>query len=118
MLAEDRPDLLLFGQFGIELQQSDQQPVAMNRRMPVEAAEKGGVQGAGRFHIVGVVDDVAGMVGILAVDALERQPGECRRLLLRQRRSWRCELHGKRRRCGGESREDKPGDNTSKGGNR
>src|SRR6185295_17885445 len=55
---------------------SRQEPVAVDGRVPVEAAEEGGVKATRRQEGRLVVQDVVELVRVLAVDAREGEAGE------------------------------------------
>src|ERR1019366_3938305 len=65
-----------------QARQADQQPVAVDRRMPVVAAVERRGQFARRLHIGIGVQGMRDLVGVRFVDAIERQSGEARRLRL------------------------------------
>ena len=71
---------------GIHARQPREQPVAVDRRVPVEAAEERRRQRTGRGDVRLGLQHVADLVGELAVDAVERQLREARRGLGRELR--------------------------------
>src|SRR5258706_8140606 len=56
--------------------QADQEPVAVDRRMPVVTPEEGGGQLPGRPDILVAAQDVGDLVRVFTVEAFESQAGE------------------------------------------
>ena len=76
VLVERRADARRLGERGKLPQEPHQHPVAVHRRVPVEAAIERRVQGSGRLHLGGVVHHVIELVGIFLLYAIEREPRE------------------------------------------
>jgi hypothetical protein len=67
---------LRLGQSGKHLQQTDQHPVTVHRRMPVVTTVKSRMQSLRALYLARVVDDVFGLIRKLSRDTLQRERRE------------------------------------------
>ena len=78
MLVQRAADAFSLGQGRQPAQQTDEQPVAVYRRMPVEAAIEGRMQLTRAPEVGGVQHDVVGVGRVFPGDAVEGDADEVR----------------------------------------